>query len=58
MKVFLICRPCDDSYYSGHPTDKAFFKKEDADDYLSALNGSSEDLDYEYQYYIHEIEVK
>jgi len=32
--IYLICRPCDDSYYPGHPDGIAFETKEMAQKYL------------------------
>ena len=54
--VFLICRPCDDSYYPGHPDDIAFETREQAQKYLD----DNRMVDNEYpneSYYIEEIKL-
>ena len=39
MKVWIVCRPCDDPYYEGHPTGLVFTDKEKAEAYLRDRNG-------------------
>lgn len=43
MKVWIVCRPCDDPYYEGHPTGLVFTDKEKAEDYLRDRNGEPKD---------------
>ena len=60
MKIYVICEPCDDSYYPGHPTGVAFYDKEQAKAYCDAKSGGNPEDDshyYDYAYYFHEVEV-
>jgi len=54
--VFLICRPCDDSYYPGHPIGIAFETREMAQKYLDD-NNLIDDEYPEGDYYISEIKL-
>ena len=38
-KLWIVCRPCEDSYYKGSPTGVVFLSKADADAYLLKYNG-------------------
>jgi len=43
MKVWIVCRPCDDPYYAGHPTGLVFTDKEKAEAHLKDKNGEPDD---------------
>ena len=60
MKVYVICEPCDDRYYPGHPTDIAFFDEVEAKSYCLEKSPGYPDTDpnyYDYAYYYREVNV-
>jgi len=60
MKVWIVCRPCDDPYYDGHPTGVVFTDKTKADAHILEMNGAPEDtVEYlAWALYLEEGEVK
>jgi len=43
MKIWIVCRPCDDPYYAGHATGVVFADKKKADAYIKEKNGAPEE---------------
>lgn len=39
MKCWIVCRPCDDSYYEGHATGVVFIDEAKAKAYIDGVNG-------------------
>lgn len=54
QKIYLICIPCNDSYYQGHPTKVAFTTKEAADKHIAQTN-SMDDEEFGTNSYIQEV---
>ena len=58
-KLWIVCRPCEDSYYRGSPTGVVFLSRADADAYLLKYNGPHRDDDdtfpsHDYDLYVTE----
>jgi hypothetical protein len=61
MKIYLICTPCVDSYYDGHPTKIAFTTKDEAWAHCFKHNGPPDDEDsykHAFDLYFTEVEVQ
>jgi hypothetical protein len=43
MKVWIVCEPCEDTYYDGHPTGEVFTDKAKAEQYIAEKNGDPND---------------
>lgn len=43
MKVWIVCKPCEDTYYDGHPTGEVFTDKAKAEQYITKKNGDIND---------------
>jgi len=43
MKVWIVCIPCEDTYYDGHPTGEVFTDKAKAEKYITEKNGDPND---------------
>jgi len=58
-KLWIVCRPCEDSYYRGSPTGVVFLSRADADAYLLQYNGppcadDGDDDSHDYDLYVTE----
>jgi len=40
MKVWIVCVPCEDTYYDGHPTGEVFTDKAKAEQYIAEKNNA------------------
>ena len=48
MKVWIVCEPCEDRFYSGSPTGIVFTDKAKAEHYIADKNGNSDDPHFDY----------
>lgn len=60
MKVWIVCRPCDDPYYDGHTTGVVFADKAKAEEYIKKMNAPPEDVNeyWDSALYLEEGELK
>lgn len=56
MKVWIVCRPCIDSYYHGHPTGMVFANHDAAKAYLLENNNVLDNED-DYALYLLECDL-
>lgn len=60
MKCWIICRPCDDPYYEGHPHGAVFTDEAKAKAFIAEINGTPEDTQFwrDTALYLEEGEIK